>query len=320
MLCTPTKHSNIILPHRGVVAITGATGWVGRTAIEELQRLIPQSLFSSRVRLFGSENSTLSLNSGNVHVYKLSKLAELASNEQLVAVLHAAFLTRDHLMSIGHDAYVETNRWITKQVAQALQLSPNARAAVISSGAATTDNLDLGSNPYAVLKREEELALSSIVPSIVLRIYALSGRFIRKPHRFALGDFLMMAKRKEPIRIRAAIPVIRSYAHATNITALAWQWLFSGDLTLCSKPLLTATHNIDLLSLAQRIASLYDLPPVQACIDPHAVPDRYITDPEPFIATLNSFGLSPSTLDHQLKDTAAGIEIGSGGMIEGLER
>ena len=302
----------------GQLVITGATGWVGRTALHELQKLLPHHLLVERVRLFASRSGSVWIDATDVNpgfalpVYSLATLPELAVSHPVSAVLHTAFLTRDRLEDVGHEYYLACNRWITSQVAQALNLSPKARAVVISSGAATLyDNHSdplacLDFDPYGVLKHEEEITLASLAPGLVLRIYALSGRFIRDPQRFALGDFLLSALRGEAIHLRSQQPVLRSFGHAGDITGMAWRWLFSDQEPMCL-PLAAVSLGLDLLSLAGRITDQYHLPPVAAAIDPMAQPDCYVADPQPFLAALAHHGLRPASLDQQLRDTAAGL-------------
>lgn len=308
----------------GLLVISGATGWVGRTAVHELQRRLPPALFARHVRLFASRAGSLVLPGSSgaagemLPVHPLSSLGDLAATEPIAAVLHAAFLTRDRLATLGQDTYVNTNRLITRQVADALRLSPSARVVVISSGAAAAhDHADdraggIAHDPYGVLKREEEQVLTDLAPGLVLRLYALSGRFIREPDRFALGDFLGTALRGEAIRVRSPRPVLRSYGHAGDITALAWRWLLDGA-SPPALPVAAVNLEIDLLSLAERIRELYDLPPVVADVTPDAPPDRYVADPQPFLEALARYGLSPSSLDQQLRDTAAGLMAASAG-------
>jgi hypothetical protein len=185
---------------------------------------------------------------------------------------------------------------------------------VISSGAAAAyDHLaapseHLADDPYGVLKLEEETRLAGVASTLVLRIYALSGRFIRDPHRFALGDFLLSALRGEPIRLCSPIPVLRSYGHAANITALAWHWLMGGEAP-SGLPLAAVGLSIDLLTLAKAISSLYGLPPVESALDHRAPPNSYLADPEPFLAALSHHGITPTSLEEQLRDTAAGLQL-----------
>ena len=168
----------------GVLAITGGTGWVGRTALKELSRLIPAEHLVERVRIFASQSGSMQVESGGeagsitLPVLPLHELPELAKSQKVAGVLHTAFLTRDRLATVGKEVYVTTNRWITSQVAQALSHAPAARAVVISSGAASQyDNTSfiadelLVKDPYGVLKREEEILLSAVAPSQILRIY-----------------------------------------------------------------------------------------------------------------------------------------------------
>lgn len=296
-----------------MLAITGATGWVGRTAVAELARLLPHPLLAERLWLFASCSGSIQIGDRILPVHPLRALPELATTHSLAAVMHTAFLTRDRLAVVGQEAYVATNRWITQQVAEALSLAPAARAVVISSGAAadydagTDPNSHLEADPYGVLKREEELVLARLASCLVLRIYALSGYFIRDPARFALGDFLLSALQGQPIRIKASMPVLRSYGHAGDITALAWRWLLSDDDPLAPQSMPAVSAQLNLFNLAQRITELYSLPPVQATIDPLAAANIYLSDSAPFLEALARFGLSARSLNEQVRDTAAGL-------------
>ncbi len=300
------------------MVVTGATGWVGRTAVHELQRSLSPEKFLDRVRLFASRCGSI-LSTGytdlapfSIPVSPLKDLPDLAASESLSAVLHTAFLTRDRVEQVGLDDYVATNRWITAQVASALTASPHARAVVISSGAAAVHDQELGpdlaSDPYGVLKWEEEQLLSSLVlRSLVLRLYALSGRFIREPGRFALGDFLLKALCKQPIRLDSPNPVLRSYANASDITTFAWRWLFNNSVDNSSNILAATSSTTNLFDLASLITRLYDLPPVQSTIDQAAVPNSYIAESEPFLTAMNEQNLLPMTMEQQVIDTANGL-------------
>lgn len=304
--------------YHGLLVITGATGWVGRTAAHELQRSLSPEKFLDRVRLFASRSGSIlstgytDLSPFRIPVFPLKDLPDLAASESLNALLHTAFLTRDRVSQFGQDDYVATNRWITAQVASAATASPQARAVVISSGAAAFYDQELGpdlaADPYGVLKWEEEQLLSSLLPtSLVLRLYALSGRFIREPGRFALGDFLLKALRKQPISLDSPNPVLRSYANASDITTFAWRWLFNHNVHNSSNILAATSCTTNLYDLASLITRLYDLPPVQSTIDQAAVPHSYIADSEPFLTAMKKHNLLPMTLEQQVSDTFNGL-------------
>ena len=300
------------------MVVTGATGWVGRTAVHELQRSLSPEQFIDRVRLFASRSGSI-LSTGysdlapfSIPVFSLKDLPDLAASESLSAILHTAFLTRDRVEQVGLDDYVATNRWITAQVASALTASPHARAVVISSGAAAVHDQELGpdlaSDPYGVLKWEEEQLLLSLLPtSLVLRLYALSGQFIREPSRFALGDFLLKALRNQPIRLDSPNPVLRSYANASDITTFAWRWLFNNNVDNSSNILAATSCTTNLFDLASLITRLYGLPPVQSTIDQAAVPNSYIAESEPFLTAMKNHNLLPMTMEQQVIDTAKGL-------------
>ncbi len=307
-------------PPNGLIVITGATGWVGRTAIYELQRLLTPKDFVERVRLFASKAAVISFPAYEFQgpfdllVQPLEGLPALAKSHEISTVFHTAFLTRDRLSDVGREQYVKTNRWITSQLVEALEFARSARAVIISTGAAEAFDEpssfdEEGTNDiYGLLKHEEEVRLSGLVPSLVLRIYALSGRFIRKAERFALGDFLVSALRKERICINSTTTVLRSYGNAGDITALAWKWLFefSGDLKF-KKPIAAVTMKTDLLNLAQEVTKIFGLPPVKFSIDFEAIPNSYIADSSLFLQLLDDYGLIPKTLEQQLLETAAGL-------------
>jgi len=150
--------------------------------------------------------------------------------------------------------------------------------------------------------------LSSLVPTLVLRIYALSGCFMRKPTRFALGDFLLSALNKQAIKIDSPSPVLRSYGNASDITSLAWNWLFSMEEPLYSSiPIASVNLQTDLINLAHKITELYNLPPVKSSIDLDSSPNIYIADPNSYIDSLQMYGIQAKTLEMQILDTAHGL-------------
>jgi nucleoside-diphosphate-sugar epimerase len=298
--------------------VTGATGWFGRTALHELQRLLGPAAFSRRVRAFASCARTIT-STGFADglerpfpVAPLVELPEIASREPIEALLHTAFLTREHVERVGVEAYIKVNRSITDLVCHSIEAAPSARAVVISSGAASALDAvgclkqQLHSDPYGVLKWEEERRLSKIADTLVLRAYAVSGRFMRDPEQFALGDFLLRALGGLPIVIKAPMPVIRGYGHAGDIVNLAFRWLFSERMPP-AHAIATVSDGVELLELANLISSLYNTHPTSSAIDPKLPPNRYTADQAPYVTMLHSFGIVPRSLKEQIFDTAYGL-------------
>ena len=313
----------------GLLVVTGATGWFGRTALHELQQWLGPEAFSRRVRPFASRSRTI-VSTGfadgverPIPVAPLAELPELAASEPIEALLHTAFLTREYVERVGVETYISVNRGITDLVGRSLEASPSARAVVISSGAAAA--LDavvcleeyLHADPYGVLKSEEERHLSEIADTLVLRAYAVSGRFLRDPAQFALGDFLLRALGGQAIVIKAPMPVIRGYGHAGDMVNLAFRWLWSEHLPP-TQPIASVSQEVELLVLANQISSLYNLPPVSSTIDPTLPPNLYSEDPTLYINLLHSLGIESRTLDEQIFDTAYGLKGYKGSASESV--
>jgi nucleoside-diphosphate-sugar epimerase len=304
----------------GLLVVTGATGWFGRTALHELQRWLGPELFSKRVRPFASRPRTIA-STGFVDgveraipVAPLSELPDFAEREPIKALLHTAFLTREYVERVGVETYISVNRGITDLVCRSLEAAPSARVVLISSGAAAAlDDVacleeHLHPDPYGVLKTEEERRLSEIAQTLVLRAYAVSGRFMRDPEQFALGDFLLRALGGLPIVIKSPMPVFRGYGHAGDMVNLAFRWLWSEQLPP-AHPIAAVSQEVELLELATLISSLYDLPPPSRVIDSSRAANRYSADPMPYNNMLRALGIVCQSLEHQIFDTAFGLKV-----------
>jgi len=297
------------------ILVTGATGWVGRSFLHELQFIIPADKFNSTVVAFAS--SATSLFSTNysqeerisIPVYPLSSIVE-HSNGQHILLFHSAFLTKDRISSYGLDAFIEINQRITEIVFRCVQASASSRIACISSGAASNaekeQNTSIAtfSDPYGHLKRSEEVRLSKIADTQVFRIYALTGQFIRDPQVFAIGDFLLKALNNNPIKINSSFPVIRSYVSAHDVAKCALSWLMSSDEP--QEPIGASTHILTLRSLAGLISEIYSLPPLESSPFTDR-PNSYCCSPIAFYQILSRYDIKPLSMIEQILDTARGV-------------
>lgn len=298
----------------GSIVVTGATGWVGLSAIDELHQMLDPEEFNSRVKAFASRQSRLLLRSGtSLLVQPLDVLPELAAQEHISAILHTAFLTPDRLQELGTNKYVSVNRQITGFVVKALELSPSTRAVNISSGAAAIfenyltgeDNscLSDAQKLYGRLKLEEESALSSRACTLILRIYSLSGRWMRNHHMYALGQFLVQARAGDRILVKARHPVIRGFGNASDITRLALTWLL-GTQEAPSIPVPACNVTLELVELASIISELYGLPAPEFVFNSDLSPDVYSCSMDSYnsFAKDNQIFLRP--IAEQVSDTA----------------
>ena len=297
------------------ILVTGATGWVGKSFLHELQSRIPPDKFNSTVFAFASRaTSLISTNYAQderviIPVYPLSSITE-HSNGQNILLFHSAFLTKDRISCYGRDAFTEINRRITEKVISCVQASASSRVACISSGAASNSakeqnsSIAMARDPYGYLKLSEEVKLSSIAETQVFRIYALTGTFIRDPKAFAIGDFLLKALNKEPIKINSPFPVIRSYVSASHVAKCALSWLKSSDKP--QAPVGASSHISTLTALADLVSKLYCLPPPLANPLTDA-PNSYCCSPIPFSRLSSRYGIRPPSLAEQILDTGRGI-------------
>jgi nucleoside-diphosphate-sugar epimerase len=296
---------------QGRIVVTGASGWVGRTVLDMLTQLLDKTNAKQQLRAYGSQKGTIKLMSGEeVSIESLTELPLLGANEPISFIFHCAFLTPDHYASLGHNDYNKINREISNSVAHAIETCPSPpRVVAFSSGAATLfekqggQTLSRAIKLYGQLKSEEENRLRSLAHTLVLRIYALSGRYIRNPRRYALGDFIYHAHHGKRIEFKSKRPVIRGYAHADTIVALAIQWLLS-KTEAPSQPISTISHIIELRELANLICQIYDqpAPAAEAFCDFNA--DYYADTSSPFLGLLDKYGIIPSSLEEQISDTS----------------
>jgi nucleoside-diphosphate-sugar epimerase len=243
----------------------------------------------------------------------VTPLREAIDQDGIAHLIHCAFLTRDRVGATGLERYVRGNREIIASLRTLLNRNPHCRLVSLSSGAAAVhdgrpwpDDGELENDPYGVLKQEEEAVALAHGTSLVLRPYAVGGRRIRSPERFALGSFLLAALKGEAIRIEARRPVLRSFVDSADLGRCVVAWLL-GEGDAPHRPIAACTFTSDLLSLAERITRLYDLPAVEHAIDPEAEPQDYTADPDPFLELLARHGCVPGTPDRMILETAAGM-------------
>ena len=82
------------------IIVTGATGWIGRSAIEEIDRSLPQD-----IEVIGVSRSSkqLILNSGRT--VKLVTRTDESIQQNVIGIIHAAFPTQNLITHMGPDKY-----------------------------------------------------------------------------------------------------------------------------------------------------------------------------------------------------------------------
>jgi nucleoside-diphosphate-sugar epimerase len=285
------------------VLITGASGWLGRTALDLLAPLgLPTLALAGRARIIRVADCEIECREWNERV-----VAAFAPT----VVLDCAFLTRDRVTGMPLDEYIALNRALTERLVYATQLPGVRLALTVSSGAAVHphDALEgpIEDNPYGYLKREAEHRLvqaaagSAAVP-VVARAWSVSGAHVQKPQGYALGSMIRDAN-SGAIRITARRPVFRRYVLAEELLAVGIAEGTVGPATIDS-----GGELLEVAELASRIAAVVRPNAVISRdeVDPRN-PDRYHSDGRDWEKRCHRWDFASTPLDRQIEITARGV-------------
>ncbi|SPM27984.1 NAD-dependent epimerase/dehydratase family protein [Mycobacterium terramassiliense] len=285
------------------VLVTGASGWLGRTALDLIAPLgLPTLALASRPRL--------------IRVADRDIECRVWDNRELIAfaptvVIDCAFLTRDRVADMPLGEYVSANRALTERLLYAARLDGVRLSLTVSSGAAVYphDALDgpIEANPYGYLKRDAEQRLvqaateSGSVP-VIVRAWSISGAHMRKPQNYALGSMIAAAS-AGAIRITARRPVFRRYVLAEELLAVGLAQGGLGATTIDS-----GGELVEMDELAARIAAVVrpDATITRGEVDPRE-PDRYHSDGVDWERRCQQWDLASAPLDRQIALTARGV-------------
>lgn len=179
---------------RDRLLITGASGWLGRTALDLVAPLgLPTLALASRRRSIRVGDHTV-----ECRVWDPDEVASFGPT----IVLDCAYLNMARKADVSVDEFIRNNRRLNEQLLFAAGLPGVRLALTVSSGAAVhpRDALagSIDDNPYGYLKREAEHLLmdtagrSGVVP-VVLRAWSLSGAHVQNPRSYALGSQILGA-------------------------------------------------------------------------------------------------------------------------------
>jgi nucleoside-diphosphate-sugar epimerase len=290
------------------IAITGATGWFGRTTLELLYQALGDSA-SSRVEAYASSARTLRLTSGRtVEVRPLESMPQ--GSEPLDTVFHFAFLTREKVQSMGLANYLAGNLGITSTVLRALDARRPKQLIVTSSGAVYDPHgglaNDFQGNPYGTLKVQDEAVFRSAsadlgINCVIPRVFSVAGPYMTHAAHYALGDMIAAATAGSPIIVKATRPVLRSYCGVDEIIAVSF-WAAHHHQELVFD---TAGHEVEMAQLASAVSQTFgSTSPVQRSVfDPDANADRYVGNGTQMIEMADTSGLGLRGLAELIGDS-----------------
>lgn len=316
-LCLPEALATRLREGGAQVFVTGGSGWLGLALLEMLHQSFGAA-WAGRVRVFGRRAGELVLHGGAR--IAVAPLAEMQGATRLpVLLFHLSYATRDKVAGMPLDAYVEANRQLAAQVetaAESLDLRgiflPSSGAVYAADGGLETS---LADNPYGALKLEDEqrfaqLAQRKQASLLVARVFNLSGPYINKPELYVLAVAVLAALRREPILLKAAQPVWRSYSYIGDLLAAALGYLTDPSLAGQHLCLDTAGEQaIEVGTLATLTAGLLGADPgaVQRPDWQQGEPSRYLGRRDAFLKLCHAQGICPAPLDWQILTTAAAL-------------
>jgi len=286
------------------VAITGASGWIGRALVHSALQA-QRSWAPSRLRLFGSQAREIQVAGRTLPIESLHNAAPLGDGAWIIA----------HLAVAGADRFADPKARRLRNdamLASALCLADMAhvrRFVFSSSGAVNAQpQTDHDKQAYNDLKRDQEAVVRAWagktgVPVLIPRIFNVGGPYMNHAERYALGSLIIQAKRGGPIRIHARRPVLRSYVHVLELARV----IFNSALDDAASTTFDTAGDevVELADLAAAVARVLHLPRLvieRPPLDVGAHPDRYIGDQASYRAALGS---PPLGLDAIIGDTAA---------------
>jgi UDP-glucuronate decarboxylase len=296
------------------VVVTGAGGWLGQAAIEMLAGAFGESA-GERLALFASAERRHRLPSGDtLACRRLASITELPRRPWLF--FHFAYATRERVGELGLADYVRLNRSITSAVIAGARQVGAAGLFVPSSGAVyrrdRTLESDLEANPYGALKLDDERGFAELARelgcrAVLPRVFNLAGPFINKLHSYALSSLILAAQRGQPLVIRAAHRVVRSYIHVADLVSLGLALLLQG----ASEPIAlfdtVGDRVVEIAELADCVLAVLGvkLPIERPRFDPdRSTDDIYVGEDGPMRALARRHRIDLLPLETQIRDTA----------------
>ena len=285
------------------VVITGASGWVGRTACNWLSQLDTQVLLfaaSSRTERIGRRDYQF-------ETFDPRKIRDFKPT----TVIDAAFLTRDKITTLPVETYISSNISLIEQGLELQRLTSVEKFIGISSGA-SVPHLKLeapnpSQDPYGFLKAtyEKRLIENSELraKTTIGRIWSVSGSFVTKPSLFAFSNLIQQALTGH-IEIQAMHRVWRRYLDLEDFLKVI---TLSGPDK--SRVIDSGGTKVELQQLSESIfAELGLSPSIGRTLDLDSPDDLYFSDESTWLCAIKEIGFVPLTLEEQIVNVAKSLQ------------
>lgn len=295
------------------IAITGASGWLGRATLDLLERALGDT-FAARVSCYGSASRMIDLGDGRQVPQR--PLAELGALEaQRIWVLHYAFYTKERAEAMDEAAYRAANAAISDTVIAALDRIDAEAVFVASSGAASKADDPLASPAmrlYGAMKRDDETRFADWAEArerraVIGRIFNLTGPYMNKHDAYAMASFIRDALGLRPIRVNAPREVVRGYVAIRELMSLVFALLAQEGPLGAVIRFESGGEALELGEVARITALALGGGMVERAAVTEQEPDRYGGDSAAYAALLARHGIASVPLETQVRETAPWI-------------
>jgi nucleoside-diphosphate-sugar epimerase len=294
------------------VAISGASGWLGKETISLISQGKIPGYSTNELLLFSSNGKTIEL-TDNLKFASSNFLSDKVVSEKikLDGFIHLAFLTRDKLKNMSESEYVRVN---LNLISRACMLVENCRPSwivLVSSGAVLDRQsgqleTDIHRNPYGFCKRVEELLLADVAKkvgaSIVIgRLWGATGAQMPPNMDYAISNFIESARVKGRIHINSGGDVFRRYIDAAEFMEVLVRLAISGD----SRVLDSGGELLELADLGDLVASFFPQTTLSRSTDIGPT-DDYFPKCDEFNEIAGNLGVMLSNIKEQVNRTVNG--------------
>ncbi|MDP1912749.1 NAD(P)-dependent oxidoreductase [Brevundimonas sp.] len=310
-----TVFERALSPPATRLAVTGATGWLGKALVEMAARagLSPKN---GRLRAFASKPGRLVLEGGTtLDLEALADAAPLTGEGWTVA--HFAALGKERTVDLSTADYVAQSEALHRAALRLISRADRPRLIFASSGAVYGPNgtpPSLADEPYGHTKGLHEVALAdwcgtNLAPLTICRVFNVGGPYGNKLDLYALSSLIRSALAGGDIPIRAQGPVLRSYVHVEELMALLVGQAQSAAPGP-SRPFDSAgVEVVEIGDLARMVCAQLELDPARIVRrqDPEAPVSRYVGDGADYQAAARGLGLTPIGIEAIVSDSIASL-------------
>jgi hypothetical protein len=286
--------------------VSGATGWMGRSALEVLEKTLARN--EDLVGL-ARHPGYLTLTSGRQ--IELINYEDSKKVQSIQGFIHTAFPTQNLIYELGVNKYQNSCKFITGWLKDFIDSTSPKWSVGISSGVLSESTFpnprsigDLGL--YAKWKQlEESLLTDSACKNVTIgRLFSASGRFMTKPKKLALGDFILRGMNEESIVVESNVLGVRNYVDAEDfIETLVF--------TVQTYPRVILDSNgieITIPELATAVARFFPNSRVICNFDKFSEKDLYLPQKTlPYQELSNAAGVGVRKIEDQIFRTILGL-------------